>query len=959
MRLFLLVLCLTWTAPTWGQSYAGNPEAVDSLEALIPTIKEDSARLQLFYELTVSFNNVNPQKAIQYGDSVVHWAEVVGDAKRWYQGQYAKGAGYFFLGQMDSAKTYARLALERAIELDVPVDQVDAHNLLASILHHEGNIVLALDHFQQGLAICRALQDTVQIYTLLVNMADIYTQQGDLEQAQATYQESLSLILPHEGLAFAAAVVYNNLGDLETTPVDSAIRYLKVAQGIFTRAGYPDGQAHTHANLGKRYLEKGSINEAMTAFEAAIEIWSRPETNFKPGLIKSWSGLAQAYAQQTAFARARALSDRAIGLGEEFGLKPELENAYLDRARIEEAAGNTERALFYLKTGTALQKELLDEAKTKALSQARIRFETEQKERLLAQSELELAQGKLALSRQQNQNMLILTSGIGLLLLMGGGFVWWRNQQRLKQKETELALQLKEAEAHSLRELDALKSHFFANISHEFRTPLTLILTPLRQLIENKLPGPHDTYLQMMLRNGERLQQLIEQLLDLSRLEAGRMELQLIRGDIFQFLRTLAAQFESYAHSRQIRFHVHIPQSPLHTAFDPDKLEKTVTNLLSNAFKFTPEEGDVWLRAEVVEGELEIVVEDNGIGMEEEEVNQIFDRFYRQEAEGYTGAGIGLALVKELTDLAKGTVSVSSEPGQGSMFRVNLPLVSEAAAPEQTPAVSPVAGLPPSPAETAKGMVSDGDKAVLLIVEDNPDVRQLLQGILSSSYHVHLAENGQEGLEMARKLVPDLVISDIMMPRMDGYAFTQHLKADELTSHIPVIHLTAKASQAAKIEGLDLGADDYIAKPFDHKELELKLRNLLQQRERIRKKFGKDVVRLGPAELEVTPADQRFLQRVIDVAEQFLHDETFSVEDMGREVGLSRSQLHRKLKALTDQSPSVFLRSLRLQRARQLLEQRAGTAAEIAYQTGFSSPAYFSKCYKDEYGHSPSESLSG
>jgi len=424
-------------------------------------------------------------------------------------------------------------------------------------------------------------------------------------------------------------------------------------------------------------------------------------------------------------------------------------------------------------------------------------------------------------------------------------------------------------------------------------------------------------------------------------------------------LRALSGNFESLAEDKNIKYHRYLPEGSIPMIFDQDKLEKVISNILSNAFKYTLEEGDVWFKVEKEHEHLLISVIDTGIGMTDEQISQIFNRFYQIEGSKYGGTGIGLALVKELVELFEGEIAVSSKPGEGSMFVLKLPIVADKVS-ERRPMETSLESVPkfipnPTTALESSQHISDTRFPQVLLVEDNADVRQYLVSCFQGMYQLLEAKDGQEGLELAREQMPDLIISDVMMPRMDANELCAALKTDPRTAHIPLILLTAKASRQSKIEGLQIGADDYLPKPFDEEELLVRVGNLIEQRKLMREQLGRDIVRLSPEKVQVVSADQKFLKRVIEVVETYMGDEAFSIEYMGREVGMSRGHLHRKLKSLTDQSPSVFLRTLRLKRAHQLLEDKAYNVSEVGFRVGFSSVAFFSRCFKDQYGLSPSE----
>lgn len=585
-----------------------------------------------------------------------------------------------------------------------------------------------------------------------------------------------------------------------------------------------------------------------------------------------------------------------------------------------------------------------------------------------------------------------------LYVLTGGGLVAGLIQLRVRQlerKSHELEQLVAERTAEvveqrnrlkiqseKLAELDQLKSRFFANISHEFRTPLTLILGVLDKFVSRKnLPEDQKDY-SIMHRNARRLLRLINQLLELSRLEAGSARLRAARRDIVTFLRRLTVSFSSLAEQKDIdltfngtSLSAERGDPAIFIYFEGDKLEKVFYNLLSNACKFTPAGGAVRISVGVDSGEegagvVEIQVANSGPGIPAEKLPYIFDRFYQVEGDGgaaYEGTGIGLALVKELVALHHGTVQAESEPGAETVFRVTLPLgrahlsdeqIAEADIMPEDEAVEALPEVPvsaPAAATTAKiAEDSAGEETLVLVVEDHPDLRDFIRDHLAGEYTILEAENGAAGLAMAETHIPDLVISDIMMPEMNGYELCVALKGNVKTSHIPVILLTAKAGTEDKLEGLETGADDYLVKPFDPRELKTRVANLIRLRAQLREKFSTEML-LKPDRVSVPSTQQVFLERLKEITETHLAEEDFNVEMLGQELGMSRTQVHRKLKAISGQSASEFIRTFRLQRAAELLRQDAGNIAEIAYMVGFNSQAYFTRSFQELFGCSPRE----
>lgn len=590
------------------------------------------------------------------------------------------------------------------------------------------------------------------------------------------------------------------------------------------------------------------------------------------------------------------------------------------------------------------------------------------------------------------------TWAYALFLLLGGasvfGVIRWRVHYLEKraseleaivsERTAEIAQQKAtiEAQAQRLQELDRMKSRFFANISHEFRTPLSLILGPLQDALDGMYGTLNDAFqkqIRVMQRSGYRLLRLINQLLDLSKLESGNMRLQACKRNLIPFLKGVVLSFSSMAERKHITFKLDAEDDSFSLYFDQDKLEKVFYNLLSNAFKFTPEQGEIRVTVRrVMEGEedwVTIQVRDTGAGISAKELPYIFDRFHQVEdstKRESEGTGIGLALVRELVMLHGGTITVQSTVNVGTIFSVRLPMndahlnpgdiVEEFAVPAQGDGAYrevsfEVGGEPENDVEqeTKVQPPTPGNAPVVLLVEDHADVRDYIASRLAGHYQVVEAEHGAEGLEKVRTLKPDLIISDVMMPVMNGYEFCRVVKKDPELNHIPVILLTAKAGEESKVEGLETGADDYIFKPFSADELLARAENLIGIRRQLRRRFSREVVAVEPSEITITSADQVFLDRVQGIVEEHLANSNFGASWLADEVGLSERQLRRKLKDLTNLSTAGYIRSLRLQRAAQLLEERAGNVSEVAYAVGFQDPKHFSKLFRQVFGVSPSQ----
>jgi CheY-like chemotaxis protein len=546
-------------------------------------------------------------------------------------------------------------------------------------------------------------------------------------------------------------------------------------------------------------------------------------------------------------------------------------------------------------------------------------------------------------------------------------------QQVIRRERLKNEVKLKQLEAEKYQEIDSMKSRFFANISHEFRTPLTLILGPLEKYLNapGNSPGKQ-TELSTMYQNALRLLNLVNQLLDLSRFEAGSIKLQVSTGELIQFVTMVMSEFQSIADSKRIQFKLVHEEQTIPLYFDRDKLGKILNNLLANAFKFTPEGGEITVSISqeksqpgFEDGVAKIQVKDSGIGIPAEHLSKIFDRFYQVDnslTRAYEGSGIGLALTKELVQLCHGTISVESEQARGSVFTVCLPLSSSFVGKGETMTQvaenvhhwKPEVHEQEDP-EAENESVLDHATSIL-VIEDNADLRAYLKSELATSYHVIEAADGNQGVEMAIQEIPAIIVSDLMMPGKDGMKVCELLKEDERTSHIPIILLTAKAEMESKLQGYRIGADDYIAKPFLMKELQTRIENLIANRKRLRAKYAQ-AIQLRPSELKIESVEDRFLKKVMNVVEAHISDPSFGLEQFATAVGMSKIQLYRKLKAITQHTPNEFIRDIRLQRANELLMERAGNVAEVAYKVGFKNLSYFSKTFREKFGKTPSELL--
>ena len=548
------------------------------------------------------------------------------------------------------------------------------------------------------------------------------------------------------------------------------------------------------------------------------------------------------------------------------------------------------------------------------------------------------------LVQYNHQKMYIVLFSIILLLLIGIMVYIYRTilmKRRIEEEANKAKLQ------------------FFTNISHELRTPLTLIADPVNYIIhDDNLNSQQRSMLQIVQRNVLVLTQLVSEILDFRKVQNGKMELRLSDFNLAESMKQWIKLFSVSAQKKHIAISMDAPDTIMLRA-DQDKIERICYNLLSNALKYTSEGGEITLTAKEENGRVMISVADNGCGISSDELPYIFDRFYQAKNAG-RGTGIGLAIVKAFTELHHGEVSATSVEGKGSTFTIHIPVrqkgeVTNLATEKIEQLVEPSSAEEvPNQARHIDELIQpyQTDKPEVLIIDDNIDIRTYLRSVLSEKYNVSEAADGKVGLELARKIVPDIVLSDIMMPVMDGLAFCQQLKTDKAISHIPVILLTARSLDEQRAEGYEHGADAYLSKPFSLRLLLSRIDNLIESRKKLNQTWSKGVEddEIGNISNEI---DKSFLKQLRKIIQENLANSDLSVEQIGDEIGLSRVQLYRKVKALTGYSPVEIVRKARLTRARHLLQTTERTVSEVAYAVGFSTPSYFSKCYKDEFGENP------
>jgi signal transduction histidine kinase/DNA-binding response OmpR family regulator len=886
---------------------------IDSLLIAYDISESESEQLVILAEISEYLRSRDPDTALYYANRFLDLAEELGDEPRTAQANFVLGVCHQKLGLITPC--IENLNTSRAIyeELADSFGVARVLNTFGNLWNTEGNFNQALEYYNKSQEIFEALGMINYLSSIYLNIGTAHDGMGDYDQALYFYFRSLEQF---ERMMEAG----------DTT------------QAIIS----------AYLNIGDSYISKELPDQAYGFYQQALGLGKKMQV--RPRLSDTYGHLGNYYNFIGDYDQAILYFDSSLSIAEEDHLIYNIKNNAESLSHTYEMTGDYNQALHYSK----LYNLIYDSIVTMEAREKLVTLEWQRK----IEEEVQKSEEEMRIMRLKGR-----FTFLALVLVIISLFYIYRNY-RIKKKANAI-----------LAEVDQLKSRMFSNISHELRSPLTLLMDPLEQMLdEGQQKKISIKTAKLMHRNARRLLDLVNQMLDLSKLDEGKLKIEICKAGLVHHLKLTALAFTSLAEKNVIHYNMRFPEKEIEAYFDPDKLEVILANLLSNAFKYTPVGGSVSLSVSVnrepplkmknhfdVEW-LHISIHDSGQGIPETELPKIFNRFYQvggSDDPDRVGTGIGLSLTKELVDLLGGEIRVESKLQHGTHFLISLPLGFSHLKESDYVIVE-------DPASGRKDMASfEGDEGpsiyaaekedlpIVLTVEDSGDIRSHIRDSLVD-YNVLEAPDGELGLERAIEVLPDLVITDLRMPRMDGVELCKKLKTDERTSHIPVIMLTAKIDVKSRIEGLETGADDYLTKPFNIKELKARIRNLIEQRKKLQEHYSKNIM-LETGERPVASSDERFLNHVMGVIEKNLSDPEFSVEQLCNELTMSRMQTFRKIKALTDQSPSEFIRTIRLKRSAYLIKNNFGNLAEITYEVGFSNPSYFAKCFREQYGVSPSE----
>lgn len=900
---------------------------------------------------------------------------------------------HYLFAKTDSALVLGQQMRDLANKKNNIRFEIEAYTLIAKVYFELNEFSNGEESYRKGLELAETSKDSFLYAEKLFRFGYLYAQYDDYTNAYKTLQKSENLYHKledhlNEGWSIAhQGFIYRDLGDYKESE-----KFHRAHLELSQKYDIKQSVSGAYGNLGEVYYRMGDVEKSIDHWEMAIGL--SKEIGLPEYASVGTGKLLEIYINENQYDEAIKLLNEYKTVTKQFTI-PKYErnfamNIHYWQCRIDYGLGNFNKALreceacldiyntnnwtpepnllknlyelnkklnrntialdYFEKYHELTDDEKVDRARTEIQS---IVFNNQLVTDSIAQAEetkLLNATYQEELKKKNQERNLFMIVGLLVLLIVIAYVV--------------ISRRIAKSERKRLREVNEFKNNLFTNITHEFRTPLTVIkgvTDTIKSNLRLKKLNDLDNSLDMIERNSDSLLHLVNEMLDLAKLESGNMELDLVQSDIIPFLKYVCESFESYAEENQISLTIYSEIDSLIMDFDANKLTSVISNLLSNAIKFTPESGKIIVHInQIKEGDfskLLIKVKDNGIGISEEDLSNIYSRFYQTDASSIRkseGTGIGLALTKELVDLMNGTIAVKSILDTGSEFNVKIPITTNAPKSETVKLKKNLKSshTKVSAIQTNIAEEFDSDLPLVLIIEDNLDVAHYLKTCLKGRYETLHAPNGIKGIELAIDKIPDIIISDVMMPGKDGFEVCEILKSDERTDHIPIIILTAKASYEDRLKGLSHGADAYLAKPFVKEELFIRLDKLVANRKKLISKIQKEGLGLLLKKSTKDPKIQ-FLKKVIKLIHKDISNSDFGSEELAKKLLVSESQVYRKIKALTGKSTAIYIRSIRLQYAKDLLVNTDKTVSEVAFDVGFNDPSWFSRAFKKEFGFSP------
>ncbi len=882
-------------------------------------MREKSKKIEQFYEeyKFLNFKNLDIKKVLEVYKQFQGF-EVCGDKELIIQ-----IASLFY--NIFRQKTETKEIFEKLIEIVLPIhEELKDYNRqgicyqdLSIIKRLQGNYELSFDYIVKSVECFTKFGEPIRISTALNSLGNFYLDTGELNHALENYYkayENIKVFNEHD----AYFKIKGNLANIY-----QSLNYFSKAKELYIQDldrlktnELFDRYGKVLLGISQIYKEEKRTKLAFKYAKQSVDSYEKSDDQV--GYATAISTLGSIYGDFEKYEEAMAHYKKAKEILEKIQYKLEL-------LKLHNMMGET-----YLKMGDTNQAiENLELAKAMALE-------------IKQNFELRKIYDNLYKAYDSNKEKLKAYEILKELTELNSNLFNFSLQAKVNEVQVNFELEKKELEYTKEREINEYKNNLFSYLTHEFRTPLTLINTPLEMLRNETNIDVIRTRMTNVSTHVQHMQHLLNQLLDINKIEEGKMPVMKKAGTINPLLWHMIHLFEPEMYDKGINFTYHLPKKTIQGYFDTDKIEKIISNLLSNALKFTQNGGNIEFNADIDHDVLTMVIKDNGLGIAPEYQEHVFDKFYRiPTTKDVKGSGLGLSFVKELVSLLHGEIKLESEQNKGSKFKITLPIerIEKLKKGEKTTQKSD------STASTKKNSI--------LIVEDNLEIQKLLREVLQETYKVYTADHGREAIAKIKKHIPDIVLSDIMMPLMNGIELCNFIKQDENLNHTPVILLTAKTQVNDKLLGLESGADAYITKPFNIEELSKTIGNMLEQRKKILDKFSSNILKLSDEDL--VSSDHAFLHQAKEFILNHLENESLSVNDLAKHLNVSRFTLIRRFKKINNSTPNFYIQKIRLEKAKELIKNKVANVTEIAFKVGFSSTTYFSYSFKKEFGFTPKE----
>lgn len=935
----ILILFLIYSGVLVGQT-----PRIDSLIELSLKMPDDSLKVSTLLTISGDFRQINANDAVAYAKKALDVSNRINHKRSIIKSLYMVSAGFITGGIIDSCIVYAKQAEKIAIDENQLGLLGNIYNLIGAAYRSLSDSKNSIEYAYKSVNLLEKINDTLSLSYAYQNLGNLYWEKKDTLSAKKFFTKGLNILEDFQD-SLNLPNAYSNMY-LVTSDDDKKLNYLIKAEEIALKTGNNSDLSYIYTNFGSHYfIGSKDYDKALLYYKKGLFYANRVGDLYSQSQLLS--NLGDLFNKKGMQDSSVYYIKNAIRISMEIDAVNEMQDEYYTLYDLYKSIGNIDSSLYYLEKYNVIKDSLYNINILSEIADANAKYETEKKE-------AEIAKQKLALELdKKRKNQLIFSSLLALLFLVLI-YQWYLNKQKRKNRESELALKLKQAETNKLLELNEAKSRFFANITHELRTPLTLIMGPLKDVI-SKIKGDNKNTLKIAESNSKKLLTLVNDILDLSTLEEGSPELNKSNVCLFTWLDRIFNSFESYAKVKQIGTQLDLPdKNDVLVNIDIEKFEKIINNILSNAFKYTSAGDYVTMNVNVGENVVDISIKDTGVGIDKKDIEHVFDRYYQgSNAANITGTGIGLSFANRLVKLMGGNIKVESEKGKGSTFTIHLPVDTKNICPESIEKLIDSKGENEDIKAPYIAKTIFDEKPKILVVEDNLEMQKYLLSILEKDFFVDVAENGFKGLEILENNNYDLVSSDIMMPGMDGFTFRKEMNKNKRFKNIPFVLLTARALKEDKLRGLKLGIDDYITKPFNSDEYIARIINLIKNKNEREKILNnqQDITLLSDDN-----ADNELIKKMERVVLNNIDNLEFNVLSLAKEIGYSQRNLSRITKKLIGITPVNLILEIRLQKAYQLLKSyKYKTVTEVRYEVGIENASYFSKKFLARFGIKPGE----